>query len=147
MRSLFQALSPDELDSVFAQLQTKLCLAGQRIVTQGDPGDSLFLLAEGLLNVQVATDAADRPTQIAQLNSGSFFGEMSLLTGAPRGASVVSAIDSKVFEIHRDILQPLMRGRPEIAEHMSRVLAARQGRQCPAAQRNQGRHDPRRRRA
>ena len=74
----------------------------------------------------MVTDSTGVERQVAQLAAGSYFGEMSLLTGAPRSATVVSSFDCQVIEIERDALRPLMQARPEIVEHMSEELANRQ---------------------
>ena len=60
------------------------------------------------------------------LRPGAFFGEMSLLTGAPRGATVTATVDSIVFEIGKESLQPIIARREALAEAISRVLAERQ---------------------
>ncbi len=118
------SLTPDELDELYEQMEGRIYKAGELIVRQGDAGDSLFLLKDGVLTVQVA-DGGDLRT-VAQLPSGSYFGEMSLLTGAPRAASVIAAVDSQVFEVRRDTLRPVLQQRADIAQHMSDTLAKRQ---------------------
>jgi CRP-like cAMP-binding protein len=63
---------------------------------------------------------------VAHLEPGEFFGEMSLLTGARRSATVSALTESVVYEIRKRPLQHLMAERPELAEHLSRILAERQ---------------------
>lgn len=75
---------------------------------------------------------------VAQLTPGSFFGEMSLLTRAPRGASVVPQLDSVVMEIGKELLEPLMAARPELATVMSEYLAERQTTTVAALERDAG---------
>ncbi len=122
---LFCNLTHDELDTLHAALVPRIYRVGQSVVRQGEEGASLFLVQEGLLDVMV-TDSSGVDRQVAQLAAGSYFGEMSLLTGAPRSATVVSSFDCQVIEIERDALRPLMQARPEIVEHMSEELANRQ---------------------
>lgn len=126
---MFDTLTPDELSSIAAHMARRLARAGTPVVRQGEVGDSLFILKEGLLGVGIASDGIE--TVVGQIAPGQFFGEMSLLTGAPRGATVMPLVDSMVYEISREILEPVMRNRPEIAELMSRVLVQRQTANAP----------------
>ncbi len=65
-------------------------------------------------------------TEVGRVRPGQFFGEMSLMTGAPRSATVTPMVDSKAYEISREVLAPILRDRPEVAALMSEVLAERQ---------------------
>ena len=127
---LFASLDDDDLTQLAATLTPKLVSAGTAIVCQGDPGDSLFVLKEGLLAVSITgTDGLD--TMVGQILPGQFFGEMSLLTGAPRSATVIATIDSLAFEVGQASLAPLLRTRQGLAHRLSEVLASRQLRNAP----------------
>ena len=121
---LFNALTDHELETISSTMRRRLARAGEAVVLQGAVGDSLYIAREGLLSVTIATDGID--TDVGQIVPGQFFGEMSLLTGAPRAATVRPVVDSILYEITRDILEPVMQGRPEIAALMGDVLATRQ---------------------
>ena len=123
---LFDSLSDEELETVSKGMPMKLKLAGQALVRQGDPGDSLFVLREGLLSVSIARPEGGEDIEVAQLAPGSFVGEMSLLTGAPRSATVTPVVDSMCYEITREIMAPLMESRPDLAQQLSDILADRQ---------------------
>ncbi len=123
---LFDSLSDDELRAISDKLAPTLKLAGQALVRQGEAGDSLFVLREGLLSVTIAKPDGGGEIEVAQLAPGSFLGEMSLLTGAPRSATVTPITDSMCYEITREIIGPLMESRPEMAQQLSDVLAERQ---------------------
>ncbi len=123
---LFDSLSDDELRALVAAVSLQLKVAGQPLVRQGEAGDSLFVLREGLLGVSIARPGGDGEIEVAQLAPGSFVGEMSLLTGAPRSATVTPVTDSMCYEITREVMAPLMESRPELAQQLSRVLAERQ---------------------
>jgi small-conductance mechanosensitive channel/CRP-like cAMP-binding protein len=123
---LFDSLSDAELRSMVKMLALRLKLAGAPLVRQGEAGDSLFVLREGLWRVSIARPEGGGEIELAQLAPGSFVGEMSLLTGAPRSATVTPVIDSMCYEITREILAPLMESRPELAQQLSDVLAERQ---------------------
>lgn len=121
---LFEPLTAGELDHLVETLQRHVVRPGKTLVHSGEEGDSLFILIEGLLSVRVERDG--RPHEIAHLEPGQFFGEMSLLTGERRSATVGAVTESVVYEIRKKPLQHLMEQRPELAEHLSRILAERQ---------------------
>jgi small-conductance mechanosensitive channel/CRP-like cAMP-binding protein len=121
---MFDGLTPDELSAICARMTRRLVHAGTPVVRQADTGDSLFVLKEGLLRVSIHNDGID--TIVGQISPGQFFGEMSLLTGAPRSATVQPVVDCMIYEISRNTMLPIMQNRPEIAEQMSHVLALRQ---------------------
>ncbi|HIJ37489.1 MAG TPA: mechanosensitive ion channel [Rhodospirillaceae bacterium] len=121
---LFGTLTQEELNQLSAQISHRLVRSSDPIVRQGEAGESLFILREGLLNVFITTDGME--TNVGQISPGAFFGEMSLLTGATRSATIIPLVDSMVYELSRDSLRPLMQKRPQIAVQMSEVLAVRQ---------------------
>jgi small-conductance mechanosensitive channel/CRP-like cAMP-binding protein len=122
---LFRELEDEDLAHLVAAAQQRVVVVGQTIIRQGEDGASLFLLNEGLLSVSVATPDGVQ-TEVGQISPGNAFGEMSLLTGAARSATVTSMVDSLVTEIHRDAMAELLTARPQIAEILSRILAERQ---------------------
>jgi small-conductance mechanosensitive channel/CRP-like cAMP-binding protein len=99
---------------------------GATVVRQGEPGASLFVLAEGALDVSLERDGAE--TMLDRMVPGDVFGEMSLLTGEPRSATVCAATDAVVFEIAKEHLDPVLRRRPELAEGLAGVMAERRAR-------------------
>ena len=123
---------PDSQRRELAQaMMERLVPPGAAIVRQGDPGDSLFLLAEGALDVQLAGE--EQP--IALLLPGAVFGEMSLLTGQPRSTTVRAATEAVVFEIGRQHLDPILRRHPELAAGLAAMMAARQAQTADATRR------------
>ncbi len=124
---LFKNLLPEELDLIRERMEERLFLHGTTIVDQGEEGESLFLVKEGYLDVFIHNEASNETdVVVGHLVPGNFFGEMSLLTGAPRAASVRPAVDAVVFEIKKDHIRSLLQDRPEIVRVLSEVLAERQ---------------------
>lgn len=121
---LFQPLMPDELRRIAETLGRRVFAAGQTLVRAGEQGESLFILIEGLLDVEVEQERAWQ--RVATLEPGECFGEMSLLTGERRSATVRARSESVVYEIGKQPLEDIMRKRPELAEKLSRILAERQ---------------------
>lgn len=121
--SLFQALTKEELEKLGDFTQPKVVPAGAAVIKQGEAGDSLFVVIDGLFDVIVKTD--HREKKVAQIVPGQYFGEMSLLTGAPRSATIVATSKSTVYEITKPMLAPILEARPSIALSLSQVVAER----------------------
>lgn len=104
----------------------RLCVygPGERIVRQGEPGDSMFLLVQGQVAVEVNEGPARR--ELAKLAPGDCFGEMSLLRGEPRRATCRALGEAHCFAIASRDMRRLLAERPELAEGFSALLAERQ---------------------
>jgi CRP-like cAMP-binding protein len=121
---LFAPLQVGEIRHLVQNLHRQVVTPGYTLVRAGADGDSLFILIEGLLSVQIERDGVLQ--QVALLQPGDFFGEMSLLTGERRSATVTCVTESVVYEIRKEALKHIMEQNPEIAERLSRILAQRQ---------------------
>ena len=119
---LFTSLQTEEKDLLASQLEQRRVRAGQRIVEQGAEGQSLYVIAEGLLEVRVRFEEDGTEHKVAQVGPGDFFGEMSLLTGAPRSASVLTMTDVIVYKIEKIHIESILKARPPIAENARRTL-------------------------
>jgi branched-chain amino acid transport system substrate-binding protein len=97
---------------------------GDVIVQQCDAGDSLFIIVEGVVAVKVETNDG-KIKEVARLGAGDFFGEMALLTGEDRTATVVAIVDTYLFELTKADIRPLIIKQPEVLERVSKVLASR----------------------
>lgn len=114
-----------ELEELADNLHRHLFAAGASIIRQGESGDSMFVLAEGLALVYVDSDKNGERIKVSQIIPGQAFGEMSLLTGEPRSATVVAATDVVAFEIAKEKMQRILERRPEAVESISQVVARR----------------------
>jgi len=102
--------------------------AGEPIIRQGAPGSSLFVIEEGRVAVRV--DGDTRPaTHLAELGPGEFFGEMSLLTGEPRSATVTALVETRLLTIDKEIFRPCLEAEPRLAEALERFLVDRKATQ------------------
>jgi small-conductance mechanosensitive channel len=99
--------------------------AGEDIVRQGEPGSELFIVKSGEAVVLVKQERGE-PVEVARLRRGSIFGEMSLMTGAPRTATVRTASACEVLVIGHDEFASVLENYPDIAQRISDVLATRQ---------------------
>lgn len=123
---LFRALTDGEVDRVAPRMKMLSFGVGEMILRQGDEGDSMYLMLTGKSKCSAASGGRARPQQVAVLWPGDFFGEMSLLTGEKRSATVAAAAQVDCLWLEKADLIDLLSGRPEIAEDMSLVMAERQ---------------------
>jgi CPA1 family monovalent cation:H+ antiporter len=94
----FQGLGSDDFQSVVGLLAPRTALAGDTVIRQGERGTSLFLIARGVVAVIVAIPDKP-PKRVASLHAGEFFGEMALLTQAPRNATVKAVTGCQLYEL------------------------------------------------
>jgi small-conductance mechanosensitive channel/CRP-like cAMP-binding protein len=94
------------------------------IVSEGDAGDSLYVVVAGVLEAS-RKDAHGAAETIGRLHPGEVFGEMSLLTGAPRSATVVAASPVTLVEISKNHLEPIFRSHPGLITQLAEIEAAR----------------------
>ncbi|WP_240046922.1 mechanosensitive ion channel family protein [Paracraurococcus ruber] len=127
---LFAGFAEAERAALAAMLVEHALPRGTTVVRQGDSGDSLFLLAEGVLEVRALQDGAEMAPD--RMGPGAIFGEMSLLTGQPRSATVTAETDCLVMELRRQDLDPVLRRRPELAESLAAIMASRRARNAVA---------------
>ena len=95
---------------------------GETIVRQGDPGQSMFVVAEGVVSVVLGPAR----NEVARIEAGGHFGEMSLLTGEPRTATVLAMGDVEVIELNADLFRRLAEADPRVIERIAESAAARQ---------------------
>jgi small-conductance mechanosensitive channel/CRP-like cAMP-binding protein len=96
---------------------------GESIIRQGAEGCSMFIIVHG--EVDVIVHVPERDTVVATLRTGEAFGEMCLLTGERRSATVRAKTDCDIWEIERASIQPLLDENKELAEKLSDLLARR----------------------
>jgi|GEM_PF-148870 len=95
---------------------------GEVICKEGDPGDAFYIVLEGA--VEVRSEHLDQI--LATLYQGEFFGEIAVLTGMRRSATVRALEDTILFVVHRTAVQRLLQAQPQLAEEIAHELAARQ---------------------
>lgn len=122
---LARSLEPAELADLAGRMVRRTFARGEAVVRQGEPGRSMFVLAEGLAEVQVRAKDGEPDRRLARIDPGQCIGEMSLLTGGPRSATVRALTDVVAFEISKDHLEALLDARPELAGTLSWMVAER----------------------
>jgi CRP-like cAMP-binding protein len=120
---LFSALSADELRTLAAELRPIQLGPLERILLEGRPGNSLFLLQQGSLEVLRKQGRSER--QIALLGPPAVVGELSFLTGEKRSATVRAVDGATVLEVAASCLRPLVEQRPALLDRLHALLTAR----------------------
>lgn len=120
---IFECLTDAQLDNLVQQARLNHFGHGERVIEEGAEGDSMFILLRGTATVSVAKNGAS--IGVATLGAGDCFGEMSLLTGEKRSATVQADGDCYVMEIGKPVLAEVIRDAPECLEQLSDLLAKR----------------------
>lgn len=121
---LFRHLGDEELRALAALLRERVFSKGTVIVAQGDPGDTLFLIADGQVKVAVFGEDG-REVILSVLSEGGFFGEMALLDDEPRSAHVIAMTDASLWQLRREDFRVWLGASPELAIALLRELSRR----------------------
>ncbi|MEH6822412.1 MAG: cation:proton antiporter [Motiliproteus sp.] len=117
---LFADLANDQIAAISRLLTPLLVAPGDRVVHQGDPGNSLYFVATGAVDVMV--EPAPR-----SLYPGDFFGEIALLTQQPRSADVIATRYSQLLMLKADDFQQLLASHPGLRDQINQVARQRLG--------------------
>lgn len=110
----FRDVRPEEFERVTRRLRPRTSPAGEVIIRQGEEGDSLYLIARGVIRVSREDDGSRR--DLATLLAGDFFGEMALLHGDPRTATCRAVTPCALYVLGRDDLETVASACPGIRE-------------------------------
>jgi small-conductance mechanosensitive channel/CRP-like cAMP-binding protein len=118
---LFSPLPDEARLTLSRSAQEHIFAAGEAIVRQGEAGDSMYVVLSGRARVTLEPSGQE----VATIGSGGFFGEMSMLTGDPRTATVRAIDDVRALEIPAERFRAIALERPGLIEHISRVVSTR----------------------
>ncbi|MFZ1702007.1 MAG: mechanosensitive ion channel family protein [Pyrinomonadaceae bacterium] len=121
--SIFAPLSDEEIERVANASTSRVYAPGEAIVHIGQEGNSMFVIIRGSVRVQLLEDGHMRT--INTLKENSFFGEMSLLTGEPRSATVTAIDESEVLRIGKGGLKPILENNPKLVGSISELIEER----------------------
>lgn len=119
---IFSFLSRAALQALMERVEVRTFAPGARLITQGEQGNSLFVLVDG--EVSVVREGPPR-VELTHLKEGAFFGEIALVTKAPRTATVDAVRESLVLEISRDVFNELVQSHPDMLKVILRHLRER----------------------
>lgn len=118
-----EVLNDEELDMLASNAYELTGETGSTLIRQGDVGSSMIILVDGSVTVSIADSPSERV--IATLGAGDIVGEMSLLTGAPRTATVTADTAISAMEVDRAALQPLLARNPSLFDRFAEILERR----------------------
>jgi small-conductance mechanosensitive channel/CRP-like cAMP-binding protein len=118
------SLGVQDFNALADGMRATIYAAGEEVVREGEEGSEFFMVLDGELEVTKAAEDK-RPVVVGTLRNGAFFGEMSLLTGDKRSATVTALKDTRLVVIGREPFEKILRGKLAIVEKMSVTLAER----------------------
>ena len=122
---LFSDLDDSELSKIARLLKEHKVSENEVIFNQGDPGDGLYIILQGRVRI-ATTDSFGRERVLAFYGPGEFFGDMAVLTGAPRSASASVSADGRLLQLRKDDFDVLVATNVGVMRAMMRVMVERQ---------------------
>jgi len=123
--ALFAQLDAKALDDIRRYTRPRRYAAGDVICREGDRSDSLLVLQRGLADVHVTSKAEKRKVHLRRLRAGDIVGEVGVVTGLPRSATVIASSDTGALEIGREDFTRLLANHPRLEANLTRLLGAR----------------------
>jgi small-conductance mechanosensitive channel/CRP-like cAMP-binding protein len=120
-----EALGEEHLEALAQHARFQLFAGGEKICVQGQPGDCFYIIRSGQVEVTVK-DGSGETILNFEMAVGNYFGEMALLTGEPRSATVSAVTDAELLTVSKDDLRGVIVANPEVEKIISNVLAQRQ---------------------
>ena len=117
-------LDPKQLSLLAQGSRKETYLPGERVVRQGEAGDVLYVVVAGQADVRVETERLSKT--VATIGAGQFFGEMSLLTGEPRSATVAATTGLEVIAVGKAALMRVVEADHRLLDRIGEIVARRQ---------------------
>jgi small-conductance mechanosensitive channel/CRP-like cAMP-binding protein len=121
---LFRSMSDAERQQIAESLLYAPYTKNEIVTKQGAEAHWLYLIVDGRVSVRVAANDG-REREVTQMDAPAVIGEMSLMTGETRGATVVALTDVECYRLERSAFRNIVNARPELAEHLAHLLAQR----------------------
>ena len=127
LRNFLPGIEPEALELLRAQLEWVEVPGGSTLMTQGEPGESMYLTVSGRLRAYVRSDDGHSGTQrrVADMGRGQVIGEISLFTDAPRAATVVAVRDSVLVRLTKDVFKTLLASSAQVSIALTRQIIQR----------------------
>ncbi|MBF0530430.1 MAG: mechanosensitive ion channel family protein [Deltaproteobacteria bacterium] len=122
---LFEVVDKKHLELMADSMREHFYAPQQMIFSQNQEGSSLFIVAEGLVNILIAEENGQNKL-LSHIEPGKYFGEMSLLTGQPRTASAQAETEVICYEITKETISAIINDEPAVLQKLSKVMGERQ---------------------
>lgn len=120
---LFASIPENKLMTFVDKFDEEKYTKGTTIFSEGEPGDAMYIIKSGL--VAVYGKDGDKEVFVTTLHRGDFFGEMALLSGQPRTATIRILLDAELYRLHKDAFADILKADPNVALYLSRLYAHR----------------------
>lgn len=121
---MFDGLGPEDLKALATSLVERKFNSGDLIMNQGDRGTSMFIVANGHVNIHLPGEASRR-ISLKDISDGEYFGELALFDDKPRSASALATSDAVLLELDRGTLEKYLSTRPHTAMMLLRTMSSR----------------------
>ncbi len=122
---IFRMLGKESIDFIVERLKFKTFSANETICKIGDPGDEMYIIISGNVKICIYDENGENEQVVATLQSGDYFGEMALLTGETRSASVITTEDSETFVLQKNDFDVILEKFPSISLSMGKIVSQR----------------------
>ncbi|MGD9486792.1 MAG: cyclic nucleotide-binding domain-containing protein [Calditrichaceae bacterium] len=122
---IFRMLGKESIDFIVERLKFKTFDAAETICKIGDPGDEMYIIITGEVKICIYGDGGKTEQTVAKLGSGDYFGEMSLLTGDTRSASVIATEPCEMFILYKNDFDVILEKYPSISLSMGKIVSQR----------------------
>lgn len=122
---IFRMLSKENIDFIVERLKFKTFSKDETICKIGDPGVEMYIVISGKVKICIYGGDGKDEQIVATLNPGDYFGEMALLTGEPRSASVIAMEDSETFMLHKTDFDVILEKFPSISLSIGKIVSKR----------------------
>lgn len=122
---MFKQLSNMELAKLLGKLERRMIPVGTVLFSEGDPGDNLYLIKSGKLELFINAENSGAAQLISVLGEGDTLGEMAMLTGEVRSATAIAATDAELYIIDPETFNRLIEEQPSISAYFIRLLSQR----------------------
>ncbi len=116
MPKLFSGMSEEAFNAMLGDFEAKSYSSGERVIEEGDSGDSMYLISSG--RAKVIAHVMGKEIELAELGEGDLFGEVAFLTGRPRTAEVIAEGPLRVLEIGRLDIERIIERTPEVLSRL-----------------------------
>ncbi len=121
---IFKILNPDEIETIARNAANILAPDGAVIMKQGDRGESMFVLVEGILEVFIDKEDGEL-LKVGRILPGEFLGEMSLFTGESRSATIKAAAECRLLELSKETMLGILSSRKSLIKEFGTIIAER----------------------
>jgi CRP-like cAMP-binding protein len=122
---IFRILTDEERRFLASHLRYAPFTNGETMTRQGAVAHWLYILTSGKAEVRTHGDTGKKGALVAVIEAPGFFGEMGMMTGAPRSADVIAITDVECYRLDKEGFQKIVKDRPEILDEISKTLATR----------------------